>query len=219
MYNMERFKTLKDHVYEYIEEQIKSGSLLPEQKIDETTICNALNISRTPVREALIQLAAEEIIENRARKGFAVKQLTTRDVEELYGIIGALDGMAAKLACPKLNEKDFRDMEFYIGAMELAINSGNFEMYNKQQEIFHSIYINKCGNETLVLNIEKTRNKILTKNYIDDKEGKTRKILRSTNDEHKTLLDILKKGDEKEAFWFLSEVHYNERNAAYELGD
>lgn len=214
---MEKFKSLKDHVYDYIEEQIKSGNLQPEQKIDETVVCKELNISRTPVREALIQLAAEGIIDNKARKGFAVKYLTTKDVEELYAIIGVLDGLAAKLACDKLDNKDFSDMEFYIGTMDLAIKSGNFDMYNKQQRIFHSIYIEKSGNEMLIANIEKTQHKILRRNYVDDPENITRNILFKTNSEHKKLLEILKKRDGKEAFWFISEVHYNTANARYEI--
>ena len=47
---MERFKTLKDHVYDYIADQIRSGSLLPGQRVNENVICENLNISRTPVR-------------------------------------------------------------------------------------------------------------------------------------------------------------------------
>ncbi len=53
---MHRFKTLKDHVYDYIAEQILLGKLQPEEKINENAVCKELSISRTPVREALIQL-------------------------------------------------------------------------------------------------------------------------------------------------------------------
>ena len=72
---MERFKTLKDHVYEYIEEQIMKGTLLPGERINENTICEELGISRTPVREALIQLTAEGVLETKARKGFVIKSV------------------------------------------------------------------------------------------------------------------------------------------------
>lgn len=89
---MERFKTLKDHVYEYIAEQIRAGSLLPDQRINENVICEELNISRTPVREALIQLSAEGILENKARRGFIIRSMSEQDVRELYTVIGVLDG-------------------------------------------------------------------------------------------------------------------------------
>ena len=79
---MEKFKTLKDHVYEYIADQIRDGSLLPEQRVNENVICESLNISRTPVREALIQLTAEGVLENRARKGFVIKSISEKDVGE-----------------------------------------------------------------------------------------------------------------------------------------
>lgn len=70
---MERFKTLKDHVYDFIAEEIREGKLLPGQRISENDICNELEISRTPVREALIQLAAEGIIENTREKASLLK--------------------------------------------------------------------------------------------------------------------------------------------------
>ena len=69
---MKRLKTLKDHVYDHIADQIRIGELRPEKKINENIICQELGISRTPVREALIQLAAEGVLNNTARKGFVI---------------------------------------------------------------------------------------------------------------------------------------------------
>ena len=83
---MEKYKSLKDHVYDYIARQIMDGTLKPEQKINENVICEELNISRTPVREALIQLASEGVLKNRARKGFVVRALSEEEVAELYGV-------------------------------------------------------------------------------------------------------------------------------------
>ena len=103
---MEKFKTLKDHVYEYIADQIRDGSLLPEQRVNENVICESLNISRTPVREALIQLTAEGVLENRARKGFVIKSISEKDVGEIYAVIGVLDGYAAKSSCDHLTKQD-----------------------------------------------------------------------------------------------------------------
>ena len=79
---MEKFKSLKDHVYDYIAEQILEGNLAPEEKINESVICETLKISRTPVREALIQLASEGVLKNRARKGFVVRAMSAGEVAE-----------------------------------------------------------------------------------------------------------------------------------------
>lgn len=157
---MERFKTLKDHVYEYIEEQIMKGTLLPGERINENTICEELGISRTPVREALIQLTAEGVLETKARKGFVIKAVQEKEVIELYAVIGILDGFAAQLACPALTEKDFADLDFYVEAMDLAIKTGNFEMYRKQQALFHQFYIDRCGNSVLITALSRVKSKL-----------------------------------------------------------
>lgn len=214
---MKQFETLKDHVYNYIEVQIQSGSLRPNQRINEAVICKELNISRTPVREALIQLSAEGVLENTARKGFVLKAVNERDVEELYAVIGLLDGQAARLACPRLTAGDLKDLEFYVEAMDLAIKSGNFLMYDRHQIIFHQLYIDKCGNRTLIDTIGKTKSKLLQRTYIDDPEGKLKAVLLDTNREHREILRRFQEGDGQGLFEYLSEVHWCPVHAPYEL--
>lgn len=126
---MKKYKTLKDHVYDYIAEQILEGNLIPSQRINETAISQELSVSRTPVREALIQLSCEDILENVPRKGFVLKGVTEKEAAELYTVIGTLDGTAAQASCDTLTEKDLKRMEFYIQSMDLAINTNNYEMY------------------------------------------------------------------------------------------
>lgn len=213
---MNRFKTLKDHVYDYIADQILNGNLRAEEKVNESTICEELSISRTPVREALIQLATEGILDNVQRKGFVVKSLTEKEAEELYVIIGTLDGLCARLACPVLTEREFRDMQFYIDSMYLAIESSNYEMYLSQQKIFHQVYIDKCGNDTLIDYIARVKSKLLRQRYLDNPDEDMRKVLRMTNDEHQKILDYLKAGDGQGASDYLSKVHWSSRNAYYE---
>ena len=214
---MERFKTLKDHVYDYIADQIRSGSLLPGQRVNENVICENLNISRTPVREALIQLSAEGVLENRSRKGFVICSMSEADIREVYQVIGILDGYAARLACDQLTEQDWADMDFYIEAMDLAIKAGNFEMYYKQQETFHQLYIDRCGNKTLIETISKTKNKLLKKSYTDDPDGKMKDVFYSTNDEHREILKLFKKKNPDELFRYLSETHWRPVYAAYDM--
>ena len=213
---MERYKSLKDHVYDYIAEQILEGNLVPEQKINENVICEELNISRTPVREALIQLSSEGVLQNMARKGFVVKALSEKEVGELYSVIGVLDGYAAMLSLPHITKKDLADMSFYIESMDLAIKAANFEMYHKQQLAFHNVYIEKCGNGTLIDTISKIKNKLLKKSYVDDPEGETKAILFKTNEEHRRILEFFQNGDGEGVFKFLLEVHWTQAYASFD---
>lgn len=205
---MERFKTLKDHVYDFIAEEIREGKLIPGQRISENDICTELEISRTPVREALIQLAAEGVIENKSRKGFTIKTITKKEITELYTVIGALDATAAKLACGKLTKQDYADMSFYIESIDIAIKAENFEMYHKQQIAFHHVYIHKCGNKTLIGFIETAKNKLISKIYTESVEGNAKEVLFAINDEHRQILELLKNKDEEGVFKFISEKHW-----------
>lgn len=214
---MERFKTLKDHVYEYIAGQIREGSLLPDQRINENVICEELNISRTPVREALIQLSAEGILENKARRGFIIRSMSERDVRELYTVIGVLDGYAAQLACDALTEQDYADLAFYIETMDLAIKAGNYEMYHKQQVAFHQLYIDKCGNNALIDTIAKSKNKLLKQTYSEETHKDTKEVFYATNDEHREILRLFKEKDKEGLFKYLSETHWTPAYAAYDV--
>lgn len=213
---MERFKTLKDHVYEYIEEEILKGSLLPGERINENAICEQLDISRTPVREALIQLTAEGVLESKARKGFVIKTVQEKEVAELYAVIGVLDGFAAKLACPFLTEKDFADLGFYVDAMDLAIKNGNFEMYRKQQTLFHQLYIDCCGNNSLIDTLARVKSKLFQTPYVDDPDGKMRKVLYDTNGDHRRIVQLFRDGKKDELFIFLSQEHWKPLYAPYD---
>lgn len=214
---MERFKTLKDHVYEYIAEQIRAGNLLPDQRINENVICEELNISRTPVREALIQLSAEGILENKARRGFIIRSMSEQDVRELYTVIGVLDGYAALLACDVLTDHDYADLSFYIDTMDLAIKAGNFEMYHKQQMTFHQLYIDKCGNSALIDTIAKSKNKLLKKTYSEDIHKDTKDVLYATNQEHREILRLFQEKDKDGLFKYLAETHWTPAYAAYDV--
>lgn len=214
---MKRFKSLKDHVYDYIETQIKEGKLSPNQRINEAVICKELNISRTPVREALIQLSAEGVLETNARKGFILKAVNEHEVAELYSVIGVLDGYAAKLSCARLDEQDLSNLAFYIEAMDIAIKAGNYFMYDKHQVIFHQLYIDKCGNSVLIDTIEKTKNKLLKRTYLDDPEGNLKKILLSTNDEHRQILALFRAKDADALAAYLADVHWRPAYAPYDV--
>ena len=170
---MNNYLSLKDHVYNYIVDQINNGNLIAGKKVNESAISESLNVSRTPVREALIQLSSEGLLENVPRKGFVIKNLTTEEAKETYFIIGALDGLAAALAAPFLTEKHMNEMEFYIQSIDLAINTGNFSMYHKMQEAFHGVYLSVCPNKSLVnllLQLEKKFLKNLSKQKNKPKE-------------------------------------------------
>lgn len=205
---MSNYLSLKDHVYNYIVEQMNNGNLIAGSKVNENAISERLKVSRTPVREALIQLSSEGLLENVARKGFIIKEFTKEDAKETYYIIGALDGLAASLSAPLLTEKQMKEMEFYIQSMDLALDTENFSMYLKMQESFHGVYQSVCPNQSLVKLLLQLQKKFF-KNYDDADAEILKRELYRTNNEHKKMLELFAKKDSVQLEKFMKEVHWN----------
>lgn len=214
---MKKYKTLKDHVYDYIAEQILDGNLIPSQRINETAISQELSISRTPVREALIQLSCEGILDNVPRKGFLLKEVTEKEARDLYAVIGTLDGMAAQTACDILTDKDLARMDFYIQSMDLAINSDSYAMYLEQQDLFHQVYLDKCNNEVLSETISRLKSKFFTRGYSEGSQEHNKEFLSGINDEHREILRLFKERDKDGLFTYLLNVHWSPSHAHNEL--
>lgn len=189
------FMPLKDHIYKYIVEQIKEGKIKPNEKINETDITRALDVSRTPVREALIELRADGFLDSSPRRGFRVKPLYKDDAEDLYIVMGTLDALAGKLACEHLSESDIKLMEEYTDKMEEALNNFNFSTYLEIQDEFHNIYIQKSKNNILINTIEKLNLKLVRQKYVNKKDLKLQEVLLNTNQEHKELIEAFKNHD------------------------
>ncbi len=214
---MNNFKTLKNHVYDYIAEQISLGEIALGEKINENKICESLSVSRTPVREALIELSCFGVLENVPRRGFIVKNLSLKDIADIYAVIGVLEGEAGYLACDALNKRELSDMKFYVDSMYLAIEQGNFSMYHRQQMEFHKIFVNKCGNDELVNTLDNLKSKLIKRDFDENKHPNIKEVLRQTNAEHEKIYDLFLKKDAAAVSSYLKEVHWCSHHAGFEV--
>src|ERR1700742_1160314 len=94
---------LRDHI---VEGNIPDGGRIPERQI-----CEMLGISRTPLREALKVLAAEGLIELLPNRGARVKQLSERDLADLFDVMGGLEATAGRLACENISDAEIAEVE------------------------------------------------------------------------------------------------------------
>ncbi len=214
---MNRFKTLKDHVYDYISQQILEGNLKPSERINESDISEALSVSRTPVREALIQLSCEGMLENVPRKGFILKGTTEKEAAELYQIIGALDALSATLSYDVLSENDYTKMEYHIQSMNFAIKSDNYEMYLEHQESFHKVYLDKANNTVLADTITRLKNRFFTRGYTKSDDEQNKEYLQTINDEHVIILKLFKDKNISELAEYIQHTHWTPAEANKEI--
>ena len=214
---MDTYKSLKDHVYHYISQKISDGSLLPETKINEKMIIDDLDISRTPVREAMIQLAAEGYLENIPRKGFVVKQVDTAKAKEIYKILGVLEGYAASEAVTHMDGKDLTAMEALYQAMEDSIESDDIRSYYSLQNQFHETFIQKSENQELTRVISLLKKIFIRQTYATtNSKSDLKHALKATNDDHRRIIDLFEQKAGKVLEEHLRNQHWNPKHADYD---
>jgi DNA-binding GntR family transcriptional regulator len=212
---MEKYKSLKDHVYDYIATLINEGGMSAGDRISEQSVCDAIGVSHTPVREALIQLASDGYLDNEPRKGFRVKGFDEDSAREIFETIGPLDGQAARLACPKLQADDIKELKFLVGSMDLAIEQGLLNNYDELQRNFHEYYASRCGNERLHQLINQLNRHFIRHDYAKSSREEAQRLVGKANDEHRKIVELFEQSKANELSDYIRDVHWNPENAKF----
>ncbi|GAA1863913.1 GntR family transcriptional regulator [Asanoa iriomotensis] len=139
-------QSLPRQIREYIVEGIVNGRWKPGERIVERRIAAELNVSQTPIREALRELEVLRLIESAPNKGVRVRNLTAADLEEIYPVRAALEQLAASLAAPRL---DVAVLEPSVAALRAADRSGDAEAQVRHTVEFHRLLVRASGNTVL----------------------------------------------------------------------
>lgn len=190
-----KYRSLKDHVYDYIAQKIQDGTLLPNQKINEAEICKKLDISRTPTREALFQLASDNLLQYIPRRGFIVAPFDSGKKLEFSQAIGVLEALAATLAADHLRTSDLLEMEALVARMDEDIAQLDLTAYSKDQYQFHNLYIQRCGNSTVIEMLDTLKNSFIRQSYVSDNKSKLSGVLQEVNEEHRQILNAFRTND------------------------
>jgi DNA-binding GntR family transcriptional regulator len=198
---------LRDHI---VEGNIPDGSRVPERQL-----CEMLQISRTPLREALKVLASEGLVELLPNRGARVRQLSERDLGELFDVMGGLEGLAGRLACENITDEEIAEIERL-----------HYEMYGfyLHRDMHNYFLVNQLIHQKIV---EASRNATLTSTYANF-AGRIRRVRYSANfarkrerwgeamREHETILDALRRRAGSELSDILFAHLRNKRTAAVE---
>lgn len=128
---------LSEQLRERLEEQIATGDLAPGTLLDEGSIAAQHGVSRTPVREALIQLAAEGLIEIRPRRGAIVTSIGPTRLMEMFEVMAELEAMCARLAARRMGERERAELTAAHRACEAARDAQDPDAYFYCNERFH----------------------------------------------------------------------------------
>ena len=140
---------LADDVYEQILSAILSGEIVPGERLIQETIASQINVSRTPVREAFLRLEREGVLEAAGRGGFQIRDITEKEIQDLYLAREAVEGFAAKLLAGALSQEQAQNIETAVRS-EMGLKSNHKEEHFHANRTIHRTIVAQTGNGILL---------------------------------------------------------------------
>jgi DNA-binding GntR family transcriptional regulator len=145
--------SLHDQVAATLREQIFAGSLTPGSFLDEAALCERLEISRTPLREALKVLTAEGLLRHEPRRGCFVAEVTQRDLDEIFPVIALLEGRCAWEAARNASDADIEALATLHAQLEAHAKAHRINAYYATNFTIHEAIITLADNRWLAQTI------------------------------------------------------------------
>lgn len=202
---------IREAVYEQLKMAILSGAYEVNERLLEHDLAAKMNVSRTPVREALRRLELEGILEALPKQGLVVKCYTDDDIREIYMIREALECLAAEFAAIKATDEDIALLEKLVADMERLNKEADSIEALEAHRHFSEAYNRASHMPTLVQLIESLKGQIARFRHVSLSGSERRE---SAYLEHKELLDALKAHDPERASE-LTHIHIRNALTAY----
>lgn len=184
--------TLTETLASAIADGILDGSLMPGTRLDEASLAQQHGVSRTPVREALRQLATSGLIDMRPRKGAVVSKATPDQVENLFVAMAEIEATCARLAAMSMTPIERRRLQARHEAMLALARAGDPDAYSDANIAFHLAIYAGAHNEPLAEFARSLRRRLAPFRRAQFRvEGR---LMRS-NQEHDTVVRAILSGD------------------------
>jgi len=131
--------TRSEHVRELLEEGIATGTFPPGMRLDEVELSQRFDVSRTPLREALFQLASAGIVEMQPRRGTVVAEVSPHRMVEMFEVMGELEAMCGRLAARRMLPAEHERLLAAHRACEAARLANDPDKYYYENERFHHL--------------------------------------------------------------------------------
>lgn len=198
-----RANPLYEQIYQFLWDSIIKGEVRPGDRMRDTDWAERLEVSRTPVREALRKLEHDGVLEGLEAGGYQLRVVTTADLRDLYSCRAVLEGLAARTAVAGLGPDALDRLAQELEGSRAAISVGRFEEVRDTNTAFHDTIIQAAGNRHLVRLIRSLRRLIMlhrtTLLSVARTDGRLAAAyaahLEATADDHAEVLAALRCGD------------------------
>ncbi len=183
-----------DTLREKMEEEIHSGALQPGDRIDERSLADKFDVSRTPAREAILQLAAAGLVKLVPRQGAVVAGISPQHAIGMIETLNALEGEAAGLAARRISAAQRQTLMTMHREAEAYVKTLDSAAYIAMNTRFHEVIYEAARNEFLRNQIRFTRQRV--RFYDRSSLNQSVRLIASWR-EHGAVLDAFEAGDEK----------------------
>lgn len=190
-------RTMSEHIYNILKKAILNNELKANQRISEKELADYFHVSKTPVREAVLRLAAEGFIKIDAHRRASVTEISYTKLKDIFQVLGTLDSLAISLAVDNLTPRDLRKLEDLIVRMEAKCNVDSVEKYLELNVTFHNEIWKTVPNELLKELLYLVRDKLLRYTYARIIAFQDPAALEKSMKQHKEILDAIKLKDKE----------------------
>ena len=200
---------LRTQVYDHLRQMLVTGTLKPGDFISCNKIAAELQVGRTPLRDALLQLQSDGFVTFYPQRGVQVREFSLGELVKLYEVCGALDAQALLLGFPRMDASVLEAMEQCNRRMRECCTQGDNIAFVRHNIAFHDMYLHLCDNEILNGLLTTMRQRLFEFSW-DGWHGQWGRSWREQNhQEHEDLIALLRNGNVKDAAEYLRTVHWS----------
>lgn len=185
-------QNLHEATFQTLKALLVEGKIVPGSKLNERELAERLNVSRTPIREAIRRLAADGLVELIANRGAIAVQLSIDDVIHTFDVIAELEGYSGELAAKNINDSTLSELEALQYEMMASYARRDLSSYYKLNLRIHRLINQAANNPVLATLFSQVNSRIEALRFRSNQDGvKWEKAV----EEHQEMLDALKARD------------------------
>ncbi|MDR2334300.1 MAG: GntR family transcriptional regulator [Burkholderiaceae bacterium] len=203
--------TIAAKIQSLISEQIISGHFKPGTRLDERELAQQFNVSRTPVREALRQLAARGLTQLLPMRGVVVSEISVKDLTEILHANCELEAMCARLAAESMTAMEKTELQYIHERTNEYVAEGNLDKYLDANRELHRLILEGAHNTVIARMVGEIRDRLSP--YRQFHPAETDRLVTS-HDAHKDIVDAIVGGNGEAAYLAMRAHNAHLGNAA-----
>jgi DNA-binding GntR family transcriptional regulator len=185
-----------EQLREIIEERIATGQYRPGMRLDEMELANEFGVSRTPIREAFMQLASSGLLDLRPRRGAMVQEISPYKLCEMFEVMAELEAMCARLAARRSTDSDHRTLLKTHNACQAAQDTNETDAFYRINEQFHRAIYAASHNSFLIETTTALQRRLSTYRRL---QLRVHDRMRTSHNEHAAIIQAIIDGKGEEA--------------------